>query len=66
MPQATGLPLRITVLLRHYTTCYSCLLDGRRHIMYYRMVKPLPIMFSTMSGELGDAPNIMGKDETIP
>ncbi len=34
--------------------------------MYYRMVKPLPIMLGKVSGELGDAPNIMGKDETIP
>jgi hypothetical protein len=34
--------------------------------MYYRMVKPLPIMLGKVSAELGDAPNIMGKDETIP
>ncbi len=34
--------------------------------MYYRMVQPLPIMFGKVSGELGDPPNIMGKDETIP
>ncbi len=34
--------------------------------MYHRMVKPVPIMSGKVSGELGDAPNIMGKDETIP
>jgi hypothetical protein len=66
MPQATSLSLRTTILLRDYTTCLSCLLNGKRHLMYYRMVQPLPIMFGKVSGELGDPPNIMGKDETIP
>lgn len=40
-------------------------------LMYYGMVKPLPIMGKAlmspvMQEQLIDAPNIMGKGETIP
>jgi hypothetical protein len=34
--------------------------------VYYGMVKPLTIMLGKVPGEIGNALNIMGKDETIP
>jgi len=35
-------------------------------LVYYGMVKPLTIMLSKEPGEIGNAVNITGKDETIP
>jgi hypothetical protein len=35
-------------------------------LVYYGMVKPLTIMLGKVPGEIGNALNIMGKDESIP